>query len=126
MHIITGTDEESLINVLAYRSSPQRAQIVSTYKTMFGKVSKSGVSSLLYVCIKYVISQLGRHILAVEFYINVPSKFCVNIAITISMKITISLDEHCNHSFSEYCNHTLFKSGKKKRNVIFDILQVTN
>ncbi|BFZ22448.1 hypothetical protein BsWGS_25488 [Bradybaena similaris] len=32
-----GTDEESLINVLAYRSSPQRAQIVSTYKTMFGK-----------------------------------------------------------------------------------------
>lgn len=32
-----GTDEDGLINVLAYRSNPQRAQIVTAYKTMFGK-----------------------------------------------------------------------------------------
>ncbi|GFN89710.1 Annexin [Plakobranchus ocellatus] len=32
-----GTDEDALINVLAYRASPQRAEIVKAYKTMFGK-----------------------------------------------------------------------------------------
>uniref|UniRef100_A0A0B7AN97 Annexin n=2 Tax=Arion vulgaris TaxID=1028688 RepID=A0A0B7AN97_9EUPU len=32
-----GTDEDALINVLAYRASPQRAQIITTYKTLFGK-----------------------------------------------------------------------------------------
>jgi annexin A7/11 len=33
-----GTDEEALINVLCYRSNPQRQEIRNTYKTMFGKV----------------------------------------------------------------------------------------
>ncbi|XP_063424971.1 annexin A6-like isoform X1 [Mytilus trossulus] len=32
-----GTDEDSIINVLAYRSNPQRHEIYTTYKTMFGK-----------------------------------------------------------------------------------------
>ncbi|XP_060580366.1 annexin A6-like [Ruditapes philippinarum] len=32
-----GTDEETLINVLCYRSNTQRQELVSTYKTMFGK-----------------------------------------------------------------------------------------
>lgn len=33
-----GTDEESIINVVCYRSNPQRQEIVAAYKTMFGKV----------------------------------------------------------------------------------------
>ncbi|KAH9498198.1 Annexin A6 [Bulinus truncatus] len=40
-----GTDEDALINVLAYRSSPQRTQIVAAYKTMFGKDLVSDVKS---------------------------------------------------------------------------------
>ena len=32
-----GTDEDSIINVLAYRSNPQRHEVFTTYKTMFGK-----------------------------------------------------------------------------------------
>ena len=36
--LLTGTDEEALINVLCYRSNPQRQEIRSTFKTMFGKV----------------------------------------------------------------------------------------
>ncbi|XP_052806894.1 annexin A6-like [Mya arenaria] len=32
-----GTDEEAIINVVCYRSNTQRQEIVSTYKTMFGK-----------------------------------------------------------------------------------------
>ena len=37
----TGTDEDALINVLCYRSNPQRQEIRSAFKTMFGKVSFS-------------------------------------------------------------------------------------
>ena len=33
-----GTDEECIINVVCYRSNPQRQEICSAYKTMFGKV----------------------------------------------------------------------------------------
>ncbi|KAK6970182.1 annexin A6 [Biomphalaria glabrata] len=40
-----GTDEDALTNVLAYRSSPQRAQIVAAYKTMFGKDLVSDIKS---------------------------------------------------------------------------------
>lgn len=32
-----GTDEDAIMNVLAYRSNPQRHEIYTTYKTMFGK-----------------------------------------------------------------------------------------
>ncbi|XP_033733244.1 annexin A6-like [Pecten maximus] len=32
-----GTDEEAITNVLAYRSNPQRQEIRTTFKTMFGK-----------------------------------------------------------------------------------------
>ncbi|KAK6181663.1 hypothetical protein SNE40_009474 [Patella caerulea] len=32
-----GTDEDAIINVLCYRSNPQRQEIVKTFKTMFGK-----------------------------------------------------------------------------------------
>ncbi|KAL5010563.1 hypothetical protein ScPMuIL_012868 [Solemya velum] len=32
-----GTNEDDIINVLAYRSNPQRVEIRDTYKTMFGK-----------------------------------------------------------------------------------------
>lgn len=52
----TGTDEDSIINVLAYRSNPQRHEIYTTYKTMFGKVIESSfcvVLVLYFLCGKH-------------------------------------------------------------------------
>lgn len=46
--IITGTDEKAIIDVLGYRNSNQRMEIVAMFKTMFGKVSLS--LKILYVC----------------------------------------------------------------------------
>lgn len=34
----TGTDEDAITNILAYRSNPQRQEIRTAFKTMFGKV----------------------------------------------------------------------------------------
>lgn len=34
----TGTDEDAITNILAYRSNPQRQEIRKAFKTMFGKV----------------------------------------------------------------------------------------
>ena len=36
--LFAGTDEKAIINVLGYRSSTQRVEVVKTFKTMFGKV----------------------------------------------------------------------------------------
>ncbi|CAI9719457.1 annexin A6-like isoform X1 [Octopus vulgaris] len=51
-----GTDEETIINVLAYRSSPQRQEILKRFKTMFGKdlvaELKSELSGNLCECVK--------------------------------------------------------------------------
>uniref|UniRef100_A0A0L8IGS8 Annexin n=1 Tax=Octopus bimaculoides TaxID=37653 RepID=A0A0L8IGS8_OCTBM len=51
-----GTDEDMIINVLAYRSSPQRQEILKKFKTMFGKdlvaELKSELSGNLCECVK--------------------------------------------------------------------------
>ncbi|GAB1606567.1 annexin A6-like [Argonauta hians] len=51
-----GTDEDTIINILAYRSNPQRQEILKRFKTMFGKdlVSelKSELSGNLCECVK--------------------------------------------------------------------------
>ena len=36
---IAGTDEKAIISVMGYRSASQRADIVSMFKAMYGKVS---------------------------------------------------------------------------------------
>ena len=47
-----GTDEETLINVLCYRSNTQRQELVSMYKTMFGKVF-AHLQNVFYYCLLY-------------------------------------------------------------------------
>ena len=41
-HMLAGTDEKSIINVLAARSNSQRQEIKHRFKTMFGKVGAGG------------------------------------------------------------------------------------
>lgn len=51
-----GTDEDAIINILAYRSNAQRQEIIKTFKTMFGKELikelKGELSGNLKECVK--------------------------------------------------------------------------
>lgn len=44
---ISGTDEQTLMDIILKRNNSQRVEIRKTYKTMFGEVSEFSVSHLL-------------------------------------------------------------------------------
>ena len=57
-----GTDEAAIIEVLGYRISRQRAQVVKLFKTMFGKVG----NDMICLCGTYVLVHL----------VNVINNYC--------------------------------------------------